>query len=236
MKILKLTHHCGFTLVNRLSLLVLFLALAGTTYAQQNEQNRRDISGFFPGWVCQRGAVEPDQGCVGKIGLMRLGRSAYSTTPEAIRRYSRILFGTEELPAVGSMVAIKRSAHLRDSYFALRDEQDVSGSAKICNQVGCKDTLSERYCKEEDVKSLLSNEALKKAHALKRKTKSRAGYISCPGPTEFTDYFSAGTQVKILGYQQMQYAFFILVQIIKTESDDPEEDEKRYTFDRKEVI
>ncbi len=59
--------------------------------------------------------------------------------------------------------------------------------------------------------------------------------INCPGPTERTDYFSAGTVVKILGYQQMG-AFFVLVQIVKIESTNPEADEKKYQFDRKEVI
>ncbi len=34
--------------------------------------------------------------------------------------------------------------------------------------------------------------------------------IDCPGPTDNTEYFSAGTVVKILGYQQMG-AFFALV-------------------------
>jgi len=58
---------------------------------------------------------------------------------------------------------------------------------------------------------------------------------SCPGPTDLTDYFAAGTTVKILGYQQMG-TFFVLVQIVKIESIFPIDDEKKYEFDHGEII
>ena len=58
---------------------------------------------------------------------------------------------------------------------------------------------------------------------------------SCPGPTDLTDYFAAGTTVKILGYQQMG-TFFVLVQIVKIESIFPIDDEKKYDFDHGEII
>lgn len=215
-------------------LILTCLFLANIAHSQQDKTERRDISGLFPGWVCQRGSIGADQGCIGKIGLMRLNRSTYANTPFDRKRGSSILFGTEELPAVGSIVTLKRSAHLRDYYFALRDDQDVRSTDKICNRVGCINTLSLEYCNEKDVNKKLNwinGETLKKARLLK----NIRGDIPCVGPTELTDYFAAGTQVKILGYQQMG-AFFALVQIIKMESDDPEEDEKKYVFDRKEVI
>lgn len=158
---------------------------------------------------------------------MRLSRSNFTDQPHDRKEAVRILFGGEELPAVGSEVAIKRSAHLRGYYWPDRDDQFIGTNEKICNRVGCHGTTRPRGSCARSIgeNSLAALEA--------RGGKGKV--INCPGPTERTDYFSAGTVVKILGYQQMG-AFFVLVQIVKIESTNPEADEKKYQFDRKEVI
>jgi hypothetical protein len=115
---------------------------------------------------------------------------------------------------VGSEVSIRRPAHLRWRYTKKRDDQVLKGEEEICTGLYCSQ-LPTRPC------TVLPD----------RTTQVKA----CPHPTAETQYFAPGTVVKILGYQQMGH-LFALVQIVKIESGDPEEDEKKYEFDREEVI
>ena len=187
----------------------------------------------IPKRACQYGERAPAElgyGCTGMIGLMRLRRSM-STYPSDRKEASRILFGTEELPAIGSEVIIKRSAHLRTHYWPERDDQNISKGKKICTGVGCIDNWQSNDCGRsvgEFSSAALSMRIRMKLAPLKKPP-------SCPGPTDLTDYFAAGTTVKILGYQQMG-TFFVLVQIVKIESIFPIDDEKKYEFDHGEII
>ena len=158
--------------------------------------------------------VDADIGCIGRIGLIRIRKSSENLTPETLGKASQQLFGSVELPAPGSEVLIRRSAHMRERYKRERDDQFISSAQKICVGLNCNH-LPTKPCRVlPDLKIKIQN---------------------CPHPTYFTEYFSAGTVVKVLGYQQMGH-LFALVQIVKIEGRDPEEDEKKYEFDRDEVI
>ena len=216
-------------------LMALGLMLASATHAQQKPRLGSSESGemHLPRWTCQWGEQSPAElgyGCTGMIGLMRLRRDVWGTYPSSHKKASRILFGTEELPAIGTEITIKRSAHLRSEYWPERDDQDVSKGQKICTGVGCKDNWQKMDC----------GKSVGEFSSLSREVKDRMNLprpkgVMCPGPTDNTDYFAAGTTVKILGYQQMG-AFFVLVQIVKIESIFPIDDEKKYVFDHGEII
>jgi hypothetical protein len=170
-----------------------------------------------PKYTCQweMGSVmEKDLGCVGRIGLMRIRKSSENPTPGALRKASQVLFGSPELPVAGSEVVIQRSAHLREWYEKERDDQVLTKAQKICIGNNCSRMPPESCTVMPD-----------------RTKRIKA----CLHPTYVTEYFSAGTTVKILDYQQMGH-LFALVQIVKVESNDPVEDEKKYEFDREEVI
>jgi hypothetical protein len=171
----------------------------------------------IPKGTCQwemDGKFAADFGCVGKIGLMRISREQMFGMPLQIKKASQILFGTPELPAIGSEITIMRSAHLRGRYWMERDEQTLEKWDKICTGIDCGRS-PERRCTAMPSRTITPK--------------------TCPSPTIETEYFAAGTVVKILGYQQMGQ-LFVLVQIVKVESNDPMEDEKKYQFDRNEVI
>lgn len=191
----------------KLMLAVLGMALSASAMAESN----------IPKGTCQwemAGAFAAELGCIGKIGLMRISREQMFGMPLQLKKASQILFGTLELPAIGSEITIKRSAHLRARYWMERDEQTLEKWDKICTGIDCGRSPGRR-CTAMPVRS---------------KTPQ-----TCPSPTIETEYFAAGTVVKILGYQQMGQ-LFVLVQIVKVESNDPMEDEKKYQFDRNEVI
>jgi hypothetical protein len=145
---------------------------------------------------------------------MRIRKSSEAPTPDALGKANKALFGSWELPPVGSEVSIRRSAYLRKHYTKTRDDQILRRSEKICIGFNCAQ-LPARPC------AVMPDRATR--------------IDACLHPTYETNYFIAGTVVKILGYQQMGH-LFALVQIVKIESGDPEEDEKKYEFDREEVI
>ena len=153
-------------------------------------------------------------GCVGRIGLIRIRKSSENPTPVNIENASQVLFGSPELPQPGSEVAIRRSAHMREWYDKKRDDQFIAQAQKICVGFWCKH-LPVKPCR------VLPDQTVQ--------------FPDCPHPTHATQYFPAGTVVKVLGYQQMGH-LFALVQIVKIEGRDPEEDEKKYECDRDEVI
>ena len=195
--------------------MVLALMVASATHAQEKPRLGSSESGeaHIPRWACQWGERSPAElgyGCTGKIGLMRLRRGVFLGYPSARKEASRILFGTEELPAIGAEITIKRSAHLRPEYWPERDDQDVIKGQKICTGVGCTNNWQPNDC------GLTVGEFSSFARFMKNRMNEpgRKTPRSCPGPTDGTDYFAAGTTVKILGYQQMG-AFFVLVQIVK---------------------
>lgn len=161
--------------------------------------------------------IKKEQGCEGLVGLMRLSREI-TTTPFLLEKASINLFGSSILPSVGTEVVLKRSAHLRHEYFAERDDQYNISFRKICTGIGCRNNFWKGIC------TLLHENVNPKLKIRK-----------CPGPTDDTEYFAAGTTVRILGYQQFGM-LFALVQIIKVEGTDPEEEEKKYKFDFNEVI
>lgn len=215
---------------------VLLLSLC--THALHAEEkprvgSRESGEANIPRWACQWGERNPEEswGCTGMIGLLRLNRGIYMDYPSVRKKASHILFGTEELPAMGAEVTIKRSAHLRHDYWPERDDQDVSKKQKICIGVGCIDNWQRQAC--GSTIGEFSSEAIRMRGRMK--LPSLKVPRSCPGPTDLTDYLAAGTVVKILGYQQMG-AFFVLVQVVKIESIFPLDDEKKYDFDHDEVI
>lgn len=232
----KTTEHTDkkFTWKFALALLIGFHACLA--HPQEKPRLGSSESGemHIPRWTCQWGEQSPAElgyGCTGKIGLMRLRRGIYGDYPSTRKDASRTLFGTEELPAIGTEITIKRSAHLRTHYWPERDDQDVSKGQKICTGVGCRDNWQPKECGRSVGE--FSSQALEMKDRMnfpRLKTPR-----SCPGPTDNTDYFAAGTTVKILGYQQMG-AFFVLVQIVKIESIFPIDDEKKYVFDHGEII
>lgn len=212
------------------------LSLIGATHAQEKPRlgSSELGEGNLPKWTCQWSEKTPDKpwGCTGMIGLFRLSRKAINgNDPGNRKEASRILFGAEELPAIGSEVIIKRSAHLRTHYWPERDDQDVSKKQKICTGVGCIDNWQSKDCGRSVGE--FSSQAL--SMRIRMNSPRLKTTPSCPGPTDLTDYFAAGTTVKILGYQQMG-AFFVLVQIVKIESIFPIDDEKKYVFDQGEII
>ena len=216
--------------------MVLSLMVASVTHAQEKPRLGSSELGEdnIPKRTCQWSERTPDKpwGCTGMIGLLRLSRKAITgNDPGNRKEASRILFGTEELPAIGSEVIIKRSAHLRAHYWPERDDQDISKGQKICTGVGCIDNWQSRGC-GQSIGEFSSHSISMRFRMKLPSLKTRR---SCPGPTDDTDYFAAGTAVKILGYQQMG-AFFVLVQIVKIESIFPIDDEKKYVFDHGEII
>lgn len=194
-------------LLAKLILVVLGMVLSAGVTAGSN----------IPKRTCQwemAGAFAAELGCIGRIGLMRISREQMFGIPLQLKKSSQILFGTPELPAIGSEITIKRSAHLRGRYWMERDEQTLEKWDKICTGIDCGRS-PERRCTAMPARTITPK--------------------TCPSPTIDTEYFAAGTVVKILGYQQMGQ-LFVLVQIVKVESNDPMEDEKKYQFDRNEVI
>lgn len=190
-----------------LTLAVLGMALSAGVTAGSN----------IPKGTCywyMSGSSADEQGCVGMVGLMRLSREQTFGIPFQLKKASKILFGTPGLPAIGSEITIKRSAHLRSRYWMERDEQTLEKWDKICTGIDCGRS-PERRCTAMPARTITPK--------------------TCPSPTIETEYFAAGTVVKILGYQQMGQ-LFVLVQIVKVESNNPMEDEKKYQFDRNEVI
>lgn len=59
--------------------------------------------------------------------------------------------------------------------------------------------------------------------------------INCEEEDGGTDYLAAGTVVRIVSYQ-MHNHLFVLVEVIKTPSHTPNEDEQQFQFDHKEII
>ncbi len=157
---------------------------------------------------------DSDFGCVGRIGLLRIRKSSENPTPEALRKASQVLFGSQELPVPGTEVVTRRSSHLRKLYIKKRDDQILAKEQKICTGFACYQLPTQACLVMPDRASKVQD---------------------CPQPTHATQYFPAGTVVRILGYQQMGH-LFALVQIVKIESGDPLENEKKYEFDRDEVI
>jgi hypothetical protein len=218
--------------------LVFFLMACAFSPVQAKDKLKTGSSesgeGNLPKRSCQWSERTPHKswGCTGMIGLMRLGRNVLvGSDPGPRKEASFVLFGTEELPAVGAEVTIRRSAHLRHSYWPERDDQDIGRNDKICTGVGCIDNWQRSKCGStigEFSDSALAMKGRMKLPRLKSP-------LSCPGPTDLTDYLAAGTVVKILGYQQMG-AFFVLVQVVKIESIFPLDDEKKYDFDHREII
>ncbi len=209
---------------------LIFLA---TAQAQDKPRPGEKAYGVVLKNTCQWG--EPsglDFGCTGMIGLLRLSKTPMGTHPYARKEKSKILFGTPELPAVGTEVTLMRSAHLRPNYWPERDDQELSLSEKICNQTACWDN----WRKNQGACGNSIGEFSFNASMLRNQMKKKRGYtITCPGPTDGTEYLAAGTVVKVLGYQLMGQ-LFILVQVVKIESVYPLDDEKKYPFDRREII
>ncbi len=54
-------------------------------------------------------------------------------------------------------------------------------------------------------------------------------------PERGSDYLPAGTTVRILSYQLHKH-LFVLIQVVATPSDHPYEDEKKFSFDKDDVI
>jgi hypothetical protein len=216
-------------------LIVLFLGLFANALHAQEKPKVGSVElekTYPPKFTCQWGEMNPDEswGCTGMIGLMRLTRNVYGTQPSLMKKASKVLFGSEELPSVGSEITIKRSAHLRREYWPERDDQEVGKQQKICTGMGCNDNWKKGDC----------GKSVGEFSFYSRNMKDRMKFVRpkgviCPGPTDLTDYLAAGTAVKILGYQQMG-AFFVLVQVVKIESIFPLDDEKKYEFDYNEII
>jgi len=198
----------------------------------------------MPKWVCQRGEGDgqfPEgYGCTGRLGLIRLSRTAELKNREMIEDASLILFGTEELPPIDTEITIKRSAHLRTQYWPDRDDQNVGKDETICVGVGCFGNIRDSiHCMK---KSLGERDVLlgsKNSLSMEDRQKLE----KCPGPTDYTDYLAAGTVVKILDYKSggsryypQPNTFFVVVEVIETESVYPMDDEKKYKFDRREII
>ena len=217
-------------------LIMLFCIFSAHTVLAQDKPrvgSRESGAVHIPKSACQWAEESPevDWGCTGMIGLLRLSRYANFGYPSVRKKASLVLFGTEELPAVGAEVTIKRSAHLRSEYWPERDDQEVSRQQKICTGIGCMDNWQSKECGDSigefSRQSILMRDRMKLPPLKVRR--------SCPGPTDFTDYLAAGTVVKVLGYQQMG-AFFVLVQVVKIESIFPIDDEKKYNFDHNDII
>lgn len=242
--------YCERVLLRAISIIIL-LFLSSISHARAKNKPPEKYSGEMPLYqTCQwyeyalanSVAFEKYDPCVGMVGLMRLSRADDLNEHGRLKYSVKTLFGTNELPKPGTIVTIKRSAHLRTDYWPDRDDQIVSYDDSVCNRVGCRDTVVKKYyrCARFPANTYFWNNEGVDSRDLADKNKSSQGSsdfteVKCPGPTDYTEYFSAGTKVKILGYQQMG-TFFVLVQIIKIESYYPEEDEKKYVFDRKEVI
>lgn len=209
---------------------LIFLA---TAQAQDKPRPGEKAYGGVPKNTCQWGEGSPyEAGCTGMIGLLRLSKEALGSYPFVRKQKSQILFGSPELPAVGTEVTLKRSAHLRTEYWPERDDQTFNLSEKICNETSCWNNWRKKQSHCGNTVGQWSFSAGTMEDQIK---KSRRYTITCPGPTDGTEYLAAGTVVKVMGYQLMGQ-LFILVQVVKIESVYPLDDEKKYPFDRREII
>ncbi len=197
-----------------------------------------------PRWVCQYGDTDGGfplgHGCQGRIGLIRLSRTADLKSKEMIEEALLILFGTKEFPRFNTEITIKRSAHLRTYYWPDRDHQNVGKDEDICVGPGCfgnkRDSI---HCKRKT----LGEQALFIGTKKNITDQDRQKLENCPGPTDYTDYLAAGTVVKILDYKipgnyyhESPTTHLILIEVISTEYNFPLDVEKKYNFDHREII